>query len=337
MKHQLSIPHRRAHGLCPVNGIRDLVHWRTGRDWSNEFLHGLGEGGGFAYLRFNFADPPRQVYWGTASPRQHKYLAELFEADYSELENRSFKYSWSKAIAAIDAGTPPILGPLDMFHLHFYKEIYLQRHIPIHYLLLVGYDDENAYVHDTDLEDVQVVPLNELELSWNVNVPGLGKRNRLATLNIPNEIASTDALIRRSIRDECQMMLHPPVSMVGIPAMEKVAREIKNWPQELGKDVADRCLQQVREYLNSPPDLMGNHLTAGRDIYISFLEQAGSMASLDFSEAIKRFQATMNMLPKIAKAIQQDKLLDVAAGFASIAEIENEAFTKLFKCVSEPH
>jgi hypothetical protein len=337
MKHQLSIPHRRAHGLCPVNGIRDLVHWRTGRDWSNEFLHGLGEGGGFAYLRFNFADPPRQVYWGTASPRQHKYLAELFEADYSELENRSFKYSWSKAIAAIDAGTPPILGPLDMFHLHFYKEIYLQRHIPIHYLLLVGYDDENAYVHDTDLEDVQVVPLNKLELSWNVNVPGLGKRNRLVTLNIPNEIASTDALIRRSIRDECQMMLHPPVSMVGIPAMEKVAREIKNWPQELGKDVADRCLQQVREYLNSPPDLMGNHLTAGRDIYISFLEQAGSMASLDFSEAIKRFQATMNMLPKIAKAIQQDKLLDVAAGFASIAEIENEAFTKLFKCVSEPH
>ena len=62
MAHGLTIPHRRAHGMCPVNGIRDLVQWRAGRDWSNEFLYGLGQGGGFAYLRFNSADPPRQVF-----------------------------------------------------------------------------------------------------------------------------------------------------------------------------------------------------------------------------------------------------------------------------------
>jgi hypothetical protein len=321
--------------LCPINGIRDLIHWRTGRDWSNEFLHGLGQGGGFAYLRFNFADPPRQVYWGTASPRQHKYLAELFEADYTELENRSFKYSWNKAQEAVDARTPPILGPLDMYHLHFYKELYHQRHIPIHYLLLVGYDGENAYVHDTDLDDVQTVPLNELELAWDVHVPGLGKRNRLASLNIPKGIAATDTLIRRSIRDESEMMLHPPVSMLGIPAMEKVSREIENWPHELGKDAADKSLQQVREYLNSPPDITGNHLTAGLNIYITFLEQAGTMACLDFSAAIKQFQLAMDVIPKIAEAIQHDDLIAAAASFASIAEKEKEAYTILFKCVGE--
>ncbi len=147
-------------------------------------------------------------------------------------------------------------------------------HIPIHYLLLVGYDSENAYVHDTGMDDVQTIPLSELELAWEVNVPGLGKRNRLVILNIQNEIAPTDALIRRSIHDECEMMLKPPVSMIGVPAMEKVAREIGNWPQELGNEAANSCLQQVREYLNSPPDSMGDHLTAGRDIYIAFLEQA---------------------------------------------------------------
>jgi len=36
MDQLLTIPHRRAHGMCPVNGVRDLVHWRSGRDWSNE-------------------------------------------------------------------------------------------------------------------------------------------------------------------------------------------------------------------------------------------------------------------------------------------------------------
>ena len=99
--------------------------------------------------------------------------------------------------------------------------IYHQRHIPIHYLLLVGYDDSNAYVHDTGMQAVQAIPLTELEMAWNVNVPGLGKRNRLAILDIPKEIAPTDELIRRSIGDQCKTMLKPPVSMIGIPAMEK--------------------------------------------------------------------------------------------------------------------
>jgi hypothetical protein len=117
--------------------------------------------------------------------------------------------------------------------------------------------------------------------------------------------------------------------------MEKVSREIAGWPQELGEGVADSCLKQVREYLNSPPDLLGNHLTAGRDIYITFLEQAGVMTSLDFSAAIKRFQAAMGLIPKIAEAIQHDDLKDTAAGFASVAGEEKEAYRILSNCVGE--
>ena len=59
MEHLFSIPHRPSSGMCPVNGIRDLVQWRTGNDWSNEFVFGLGQGGGFAYLRVSLANPPR--------------------------------------------------------------------------------------------------------------------------------------------------------------------------------------------------------------------------------------------------------------------------------------
>ena len=101
MRQLLTIPHRRRLGMCPVNGIRDLVQWRSGRDWSNEFLWGLGQGGGFAYLRFSSADPPRQVYTGIATPRQHRYLAALLGADFNEIENRAFIFSWDKAREAV--------------------------------------------------------------------------------------------------------------------------------------------------------------------------------------------------------------------------------------------
>lgn len=333
MSYLTAIPHRKARGMCPVNGIRNLVHWRTGRDWSNEFVYGLGQGGGFAYLRFNAADPPRQVYWGIAGPRQHKYLAELLGTGYTAIENRTFKFSWSKAREAVDAGLAPVLGPLDMFHLHFYEEIYHQRHIPIHYLLLVGYDEENAYVHDTDQDEVQTLPLDELQAAWDVNVPGLGKRNRLAILDVPRELPPTHELIQKSIADQCQAMLHPPVSMMGIPAMKKVAREIAGWPEELGEKKAAACLRQVREFLNSPPDLEGDHLTAGRDLYISFLHEAGSMAGLDLSQVINRLQETLETIPQLAGAIGQGQLERAADHMRRIAEGEGTAYTELSRIV----
>ena len=325
----LTIHHRRAHGMCPVNGIRDLVHWRSGQDWSNEFVHGLGQGGGFAYLRFNLADPPRQVYWGIAGPRQHEYLAKLLGANYTVVENRSFQFSWNKERQAVHAGTPPVLGPLDMFYLHFYEGIYQQRHIPIHYELLVGYDDENAHVHDTDKDGVQTIPLDALQSAWDVNVPGLGKRNPLVVFDVPRSLPPTEALIRESIADQCRMMLRPPVSMVGIPAMKKLAREIARWPEELGEDTAATCLRQVREYLNSPPDLAGNHLTAGRDLYIRFLQEAQAMAGLDFSAAISRLGESMGIIPQLAEAIRQSRLEEAAAHVGRIAEEEAEAYTEL--------
>jgi hypothetical protein len=336
MEHSFDIPHRISPGMCPVNGIRDLVHWRTGRDWTNEFVHGLGQGGGFAYLRINPADPPRQVYWGIASPRQHKYLADLFGATFTEYENRSFKNAWKKAQDALTSGTPPIIGPLDMFHLPFYPGIYHARHIPIHFLLLVGCDNDNAYVHDTGCEDVQKLPLAELELAWNVHVPGLGRRNRLAVLDIPHEIAPTEVLIRKSIQDQCSMMLNPPTSMLGIPAMQKLSREVAHWPSELSQGIVDKCLLQVREYLNSPPDVSGNHLTAGRDLYIAFLEQAAEMTGLDFSAAIACFRTVISIIPELVQTIQQNDLRTTAAGFGRIAEAEKQAFTLLSSCVSEP-
>ena len=333
MKKILNIPHRTSHGMCPVNGIRDLVQWRSGWDWSNEFLWGLGQGGGFAYLRFNAADPPRQMYTGISTPRQHRYLAWLFHAGFTESENRAFKSSWEKARQTVEAGTPPVLGPLDMYHLHYYPELYHRRHIPIHFVLLVGYDDDTAYVHDTDKDAVQAIPLNELQLAWDVDVPGLGKRNRLAIVDIPQALPPTDALIRQAILDQCQTMLHPPVSMVGIPAMRKLANEITSWSEELGEDTAARCLRQVREYLNSPPDLEGNHLTAGRDLYIAFLQQSGEMAGVDFSQAVEHLQETISVIPEIAGAIQQNDLQKAALCFERVAEAETLAYVMLSKAV----
>jgi hypothetical protein len=200
-------------------------------------------------------------------------------------------------------------------------------------VLLVGYDNDTAYVHDTDKDAVQAIPLVDLQLAWDMNVPGLGKRNRLAIIDVPHELLPTEALIRQAILDQCRTMLHPPVSMVGIPAMKKLASEITHWPEELGEETAANCLRQVREYLNSPPDLEGDRLTAGRDLYIAFLQQAGDMSGGDFSQAVGYFQESISLIPEVAEAIQLNDLARAALGFERVAEAETRAFSALSKAV----
>jgi hypothetical protein len=220
-----------------------------------------------------------------------------------------------------------------MFHLPFYPGLYHQRHIPIHYELLVGYDDDQAYVLDTGHQEVQAIPVEELALAWDVNAPGLGKRNRMAVFVLPDELPPTEPLVRRSIADQCQTMLQPPVSMLGIPAMEKVAREMAGWAEELGQEAADPCLRQVREYLNSPPDLEGDNLTAGRDRYIAFLEEASTMTGLDVSAATGHLRESMAVVPEVAHAIDRGDLAGAAAGFGRLAETEARAFAELTRVV----
>jgi len=142
--------------------------------------------------------------------------------------------------------------------------------------LLVGYDDGVAHGQDTGCEEVQRIPLEELQMAWDVSVPGLGRRNRLVILDIPDELPPTDTRICRAIADQCQAMLSPPVSMVGTPAMEKVAREMAHSPDALGEPTAAKYLRQVREHLNSAPDLEGDRPNAGRHLYVKFLEEAGA-------------------------------------------------------------
>lgn len=322
--------------MCPVNGIRDLIQWRTGENWSNEFVYGLGKGGGFAYLKFNTAKPPRQVYWGISGIQQHAYLAGLLNATYAVVENRSFKFTWNKACVAVESGVPPVLGPLDMFHLHYYEHIYHRRHIPIHYVLLVGFDEKCTQVLDTDKDEIQIIPLAELEAALDVYVPGLGKRNRMVCFDIPRVIPPVEVLVRQSIADQCQVMLLPPVTMFGIPAMLKLASEIAKWPDELGKDTAKACLRQVREYLNTPPDLRGDHLTAGRDLYITFLLEAGAMTGLDFSEAIAGLRESIKTIPSLADAIHHNRLIEAAAHIQKIAKDERTAFGLLMNAVGKP-
>jgi C1A family cysteine protease len=96
------------------------------------------------------------VYWGANT----KYLLKDLEKiiDFKEIlsENKTFKNTFTKVKEFIGNNQPVVAGALDMYYLHYYPEIYHKKHIPIHYILVVGYDDDKqeVYVQDCGCEGV---------------------------------------------------------------------------------------------------------------------------------------------------------------------------------------
>ena len=185
----IEIPHEGHESTCYVNGLFDVLTWK-GAKYDYFLLPIIGGMASFAFLKFKMAKPPCMVYWGNNSRYLLKDLGEIIGFTQTISEGKSFKNEFPKMKEHLDNDEPVMVGALDMYFLNYYSELYKKEHIPIHYLLLVGYDEEKQElcVHDCTYEGVQVLYYEEFEKSLNVNVPGLSKKNTYRIFRLPRNI-----------------------------------------------------------------------------------------------------------------------------------------------------
>lgn len=247
MKKLLRLPHRVCESTCYVNGLEDILEWK-GAIYLNYLLSILGGMGEFAYFKFKIADPPRMVYWGACPKYLLSDLEDIIGFKLILIENRVFKNTLPKMKEFINKSQPVMAGALDMYYLHYYSYIYKKQHIPIHYVLVVGYDDskEEVYIHDCTYEGIQSISYEEFEKSLNVNVPGMSKKNTIRVFTLPAKLPSEFDAAVKGLNLRAEKMLNPPVNMLGIPAMKKLSREIFDWEN-------DKCFDHLATYATVPP------------------------------------------------------------------------------------
>ena len=247
MKMIHALPHRVCESTCYVNGLEDLLAW-NGANYIDFLLSVVGGMAGFTYLRFKRADPPCMVYWGANPKYLMKDLARIIGFKETVIEGRSFKFTFARLKDFINEGRPVMAGALVMYYLHYYQELYGKEHVPIHYVLVVGYDDEEqvVYVHDCSHESVQTIPYDEFEKSLDVKVPGMSKRNTIRAFTIPREIPSEFEVAKKGFSYKADRFLHPPVRLFGIPAIRKLSKEIFEWDNK-------KCFEHMVTYATTPP------------------------------------------------------------------------------------
>jgi hypothetical protein len=229
----IRMPHEVHASTCYVNGLFDVLKWQGAR-YDCFLLPIIGGMASFAYLKFKIAEPPCMVYWGNSPKYLLKDLGEIIGFTQATSEGRSFKNEFPKMKEHLENNEPVMVGALDMYYLHYYPELYRREHIPIHYVLLVGYDDNRqiVHVHDCSLDGVQEIPYIEFERALIVNVPGmsnLAKKNTFRVFGPPQNMPTELEVAEQGFAYKARRMLRPPVGMFGIPAMRKLANEIVTW------------------------------------------------------------------------------------------------------------
>ena len=237
MKKIIDMPHRVCASTCYINGLEDIFEWK-GYRFPDYFLSVMGGMGEFTYLKSRNANPPEQVYCGANPKYLLKELEEVIDFKQEITENRTFKYTLSKIKKYINEGKPVVAGALDMYYLYYFKSVYRKQHIPIHYILIVGYDDktEEILIRDCTYSGIKNVSYDEIEDALDVNVEGMSKKNTIRVFLLPEKLPEEIEIAKKGFKHRAERMLKPPVSMFGIPAMEKLSREIMDWSNEASFD-----------------------------------------------------------------------------------------------------
>ena len=264
------------------------------------------------------------VFWG-ASPRYLlKDLAKIVGFKETVIEGRSFKNSFLKLREFIDDGRPVVAGALDMYYLHYYPDLYKKLHVPIHYVLVVGYDDEEqaVFVHDCSRENMQRVPYDQFEKSLDVNVPGMSKRNTIRTFSLPESLPSEVEVAKKGFAFKAERFLNPPVRLFGVPAMRKLADEIFEWKNK-------KCFEHMVMYATTPPLLPKTFENSHgmRFWQASVLENLGKKYKISpWFESSQLFRQSGETIIDLCKAtLRQDKPR-ISALLNQIANLEERAY-----------
>lgn len=240
---------------CMWNGIEDLYIQSTGEILPPNFFFVLSGFGSFCYMKTPKAELKRMIALGDGRTKQmYQLLAPIVGFEYKHYEYKSFEQALKKAKAEIDAGYPPVLGALDMYYLPYFSKLYHGEHIPFHYVLMVGYDDDAQciYLLDCGRKEVQTLTYDDLRHAWDCSYPGLSKPNTVCTIRM-NTAKNKYQIAKEALTKKSEMFLNSPVNFLGRKGFEKFIQELPKLKSELTKAEYNKILGNMVMFFGTVP------------------------------------------------------------------------------------
>lgn len=333
----LELPHKVADCRCPVNGLCDVYEWKTGQRFPEELI--INACMGFQIISNKNAPAPRMIFlsYSRVGRTQYDFWAQRLGYRLLSGEGRVFPTAWSEVTQLIDQEIPVILFALDMYHLTYLEKFYHKIHVPGHIVLLVGYDDVVAYVHDNSKEGIQKIRLEDLKLAWENDYLGISKKNAYFGVCMDRPNYDMANIMRDAFRTTAEMYLHPKLSFIGLQGMQRLQTEIPQWPKMFTQDALKAILttfstftgsvlpelpDEIREF---PLGFMNPH-GGGRDLFArALLDSVAMIGCYSWIQLAKQLDVSSLAIEAINTNIVSD--------FIQHASFNTEKYGALFEAL----
>ncbi len=260
---------------CGSTSLRNLAdHYGWGL--SEPACFGLASGLGFSY--FELPRDPWRLFVGRPMWLEAAFFDHL-DVPHTEREAQDWETAWGDVRERVDAGDP-VLVFVDLYYLDYYGT---DTHFAPHSLLVVGYDDDHAYMADSEFAELQRLPLSSLRAAWS-STDLLPLANRwIAVDGDPRR--PVDAAAGRAVAETAAYMLGESVDRPvlsfgesGVAGIRALAADLPGWTGLEDPRWAARFAYQNVEK-------RGTGGGAFRGLYAPFLSELGEAAGLDASFA----------------------------------------------------
>lgn len=299
---------------CMWNGIEDLYIRDTGEKLPPSFFFSLASFGSFRYMKTNKSDIKRLVALGDGRTKQmYKFLAPIVGFEYKHYEYKNFEKALAKAKSEIDNQYPCVIGAIDMYYLSYYSKLYHGEHIPFHYVLMVGYDDEAqcVFLFDCGCEEMQKLSYEELRLAWDCSYAGLSKPNTICTIRM-GSTKNKYEIAKEALAKKRDIFLNPPTNFIGYRGFEKLIKELPNWKEQLSKEDYDKLLTNMVMFFGDVPTIP------------NVLKGINKPDAVEFAGGFNKISRVLGML---GQEYEDENLEEVAVilkgGSSFILEIKN--------------
>lgn len=254
---------------CETTATGTLLKF-IGIELSEPMLFGLGQGLGFIYWHMKTMGLPflgGRIQQDLLTKNIASHLG--LKVDYKETSSRNT--AWENVRTNIDKGIPVGLK-LDCYHLDYFTE---KVHFAGHYVVIYGYDANDAYVIDAASGSVAKTSLESLAMARSEKGP-MASKNLSYTLSKESEESfDIKELLPKAIRSNAVDFLNPPIKNIGYKGIQKAGTEIKKWFTLSSDSENDFSLAA---------SLMEGGGTGGalfRNIYRDFLKEAYALLEND--------------------------------------------------------
>lgn len=285
--------------------------------FSEPMLFGLGEG--LSYIAFRMSKNAFPFIGGRIRTTEiTKNICKHLGLKLNISKTSFKKKAWRQVKTKIDQGTPVGLQ-LDCYHLEYFTK---KIHFAGHYVAMVGYDEQFAYLVDTIQQGgLMKTTLDSLVAARSERGP-MSARNLSYTIIKKGSINDLEIAIRRAIVKNAKAFINPPIKILGYKGILKTAEELRDWfhaSKNVSEDFAITAIMMERG---------GTGGALFRNIYRDFLKEAMDLlGETSISEAHKLISETAVMWTEVANL------------FDKVAETKDEAYieqaSQLLKCIAD--